>query len=414
MLEVAAKTNTGMVRETNEDNFVVTGDCTRDEWIVPKEPYTNSEAGSVLVVADGMGGLNAGEVASKTAVDSIKEDLTKLSPDTINEKNIKQLLTSGIINAHKKIASNGKNNPETEGMGSTIVVAWIKDTRLHVGWVGDSRCYICRNGKLSQLSKDHSYVQTLVDNGELTKEQAFSHPESNIITQSLGDVSHNPKPDYVAFSLNNNDVLLFCSDGLNSMVRDERIESILVENKILSDSAEMLIQEANNEGGHDNITVLLAKVISGANVPDQKKDVEINDSTIRKHPAVKKLKKTNRLLLFALLVVAIGAMAYFIVPFYNSKKQDKNIINVKKDSVNIKSGKSVTSPPVQKQAPVEPPVVKPNAADKKIKNNRSDIIKNDSAKKDQKKINDQNEKDSSKGDGNHDKDSIHIVNKHPV
>jgi PPM family protein phosphatase len=112
MLEVAAKTNTGMVREANEDNFVVTGDCTHDEWIVPKEPYTNSEAGSVLVVADGMGGLNAGEVASKTAVDSIKEDLTNLSPDMINEKSIKQLLTNGIINAHKKIASGGKNNPE--------------------------------------------------------------------------------------------------------------------------------------------------------------------------------------------------------------------------------------------------------------------------------------------------------------
>jgi serine/threonine protein phosphatase PrpC len=170
MLEVSAKTNTGMVREANEDNFIVTQDCARPDWIVPREPYMNSTAGTVMVVADGMGGLNAGEVASKIAIDSIKEDFIKLVPNGIEEKNIKQLITNAIINAHKKIVKGGKADPEAEGMGSTIVVAWITNNKVYVGWVGDSRCYISRNGKLWQLSKDHSYVQSLVDKGELNKE----------------------------------------------------------------------------------------------------------------------------------------------------------------------------------------------------------------------------------------------------
>ncbi|MEO5890899.1 MAG: Stp1/IreP family PP2C-type Ser/Thr phosphatase, partial [Ferruginibacter sp.] len=288
MLEVAAKTNTGMVREANEDNFVVTRDCTQEVWIVPKESYVNSDAGTVLVVADGMGGLNAGEVASKIAVDSMKEELTKLRSTAIEDKNIKSLLTNAIINAHKKIAKTGKDDPETEGMGSTIVVAWINDDKAHIGWVGDSRCYVCRNGKLMQLSKDHSYVQSLIDKGELTREQAFLHPESNIIMQSLGDSDHAPKPDYIAFSLANDDVLVLCSDGLNSMVRDDVIEKIVDENKSLADGTQMLIDEANHEGGHDNITVLMAKVINGANnnLPVQKitAETEISDSKIQRHP----------------------------------------------------------------------------------------------------------------------------------
>lgn len=339
MLEVTAKTDTGRVREANEDNFVVTQDCANSEWILPKEPYLNSEAGTILVVADGMGGLNAGEVASKIAIDSIKEDMVQLNEDIQGEKDIKRILINAVLNAHKKIVAGGKTDPDTEGMGSTIVIAWIKDFKIHVGWVGDSRCYVSRNKKLLQLSKDHSFVQSLVDSGELTKEQAFSHPQSNIITQSLGDDSHSPKPDYVAFSVDDNDIFLLCSDGLNSMVKDEKIEAIVAENKNLPELAEMLIQEANNEGGNDNITVLMAKVINsaGKNLQQEKKETEINDSIIKKHPEVIKLKKTNRFLLYTIVLVLLAGISFlgfsFLKKHTKASKNITSIIDKDKDGV---------------------------------------------------------------------------------
>lgn len=263
-LEVVAKTSVGMVREANEDNFIVTANCLLKDWVVPQQPYTNSNCGSVLVVADGMGGTNAGEVASKIAIDSVRDYISGIATDKISEGNLKQILVNSIITANKNIVAHGKKNPETEGMGTTIVIAWILESKVHVAWVGDSRCYLFRGGRLTQISKDHSYVQTLVDKGSITKEEAFLHPESNIITQSLGDDSRTPKPDYVYYPLATNDILLLCSDGLNSMLRDATIEAIMSTSVSgLSATADALIQAANDEGGHDNITVLLAKVGGG-------------------------------------------------------------------------------------------------------------------------------------------------------
>lgn len=316
-LEIAAKTNKGMVREANEDNFIVTQDCTKSDWIVPKEPYQNSDAGTILVVADGMGGLNAGEVASKIAVDSVREDLINLGANSIDNKNIKQQLTNIIINAHKKIASRGKTDPQTEGMGSTIVMAWIKDLKAHIGWVGDSRCYIYRNGKLQQLSKDHSYVQTLIDKGELTREQAFLHPENNIITQSLGDAELTPTPGYVTFPLTNNDQLLLCSDGLNAMLQDEAIEKIINENNNLTDSVQQLIHEANIEGGHDNITVLMARVVNGASdnmIYEQNGETANSHTTLQLLPGKKK-SGINRMLLYATGLAATAVVVYMVTTF---------------------------------------------------------------------------------------------------
>jgi serine/threonine protein phosphatase PrpC len=262
-LEVIAKTDAGMVREANEDNFLVTPDRTNPEWILPRGEYANSDGGTVMVVADGMGGLNAGEVASNIAVDSIRNHISKAGP-VKDDTSLTAIMREAVQKANTNIVRHGQDEKETEGMGSTLVMAWIRGSKLHLTWVGDSRCYIWRKGRLLQLSKDHSYVQSLVDEGRLTTEEAFYHPESNVITQSLGDGIRKPVPDDCTFPLDNEDIILLCSDGLNGMLQDGKIEEIVTAGGGLSIVADRLIEEAKAAGGLDNITVILARVVSGA------------------------------------------------------------------------------------------------------------------------------------------------------
>jgi len=262
-LEVIAKTDAGMVREANEDNFLVTPDRTNPDWILPRGEYANSDGGTVMVVADGMGGLNAGEVASNIAVDSIRAHISKAGAIK-DDAALSALMREAIQKANMNIVRHGQDEKETEGMGSTLVMAWIRGSKLYLAWVGDSRCYIWRKGRLLQLSKDHSYVQSLVDEGKLTTEEAFFHPESNVITQSLGDGVKKPVPDDCVFPLDNEDIVLLCSDGLNGMLQDAKIEEIITAGGGLAPVADRLIEEAKAAGGLDNVTVILAKVIGGA------------------------------------------------------------------------------------------------------------------------------------------------------
>jgi len=210
-----------------------------------------------------MGGLNAGEVASNIAVDSIRNHISKAGP-VKDDAAVSAIMREAVQKANTNIVRHGQDEKETEGMGSTLVMAWIRGSKLHLTWVGDSRCYIWRKGRLLQLSKDHSYVQSLVDEGRLTTEEAFYHPESNVITQSLGDGIRKPVPDDCTFPLDNEDIILLCSDGLNGMLQDGKIEEIVTAGGGLSTVADRLIEEAKAAGGLDNITVILAKVVSGA------------------------------------------------------------------------------------------------------------------------------------------------------
>lgn len=267
-LRIAARMDVGMVRDHQEDDYAIASDVSTGHWGFNKnESLTPGPLGTLLLVADGMGGANAGEVASNTAVEGVRHFFTKIrevaTPEEQVPTDIGEFLSDAILNAHQHILRKAEQVPETQGMGTTIVVVWILQQTAHVAWVGDSRCYLMNAKKgLLAISKDHSYVQQLIDKGELTEENAFLHPHRNVIMQSLGGTAQLPKPSYVKVSLEPGDRLLLCSDGLNTMLPDGSIQSILAQEINTDDCVRKLIQAANEAGGRDNITVVMADVVS--------------------------------------------------------------------------------------------------------------------------------------------------------
>ncbi|MFN9709848.1 MAG: PP2C family protein-serine/threonine phosphatase, partial [Bacteroidota bacterium] len=219
----------------------------------------------MMIIADGMGGLNAGEMASAITIDTFHKNFQQNNNDFFRSQNdIQSSIKSCLEKVQINISAHVKNNPETKGMGTTLVIACIKDNILHTAWIGDSRCYVFRDNKdLFFATKDHSYVQELIDSGKITHQQAFYHPESNIITRSLGGgVDFDLKPDFCSFQLKQGDRILICSDGLNGMLQDDYIASVLQEQQDINLCAKKLIDEANIAGGHDNITLILCDIIS--------------------------------------------------------------------------------------------------------------------------------------------------------
>ena len=264
--KMTVATNVGLVRSNNEDNFIVCPDLSvKNNWFVPADPnevISLGENGCVMVVADGMGGMNAGEVASELAVNSIKESFSSVKDfkhiaDCSNH--IETFLKKAIVDADSVIKKRVKEDESTSGMGTTIVVTWVVDDVAHIAWCGDSRAYLFnRNAGLSRLSNDHSYVQELVDSGKLDPELAFDHPNSNIITRSLGDSSTKARPDYVCKRLSTGDYLLLCTDGLCGLCRDEEILNVMMcEYPSLEDYRTQLFNIALEAGGYDNITIAL-------------------------------------------------------------------------------------------------------------------------------------------------------------
>lgn len=264
--KMTVATNVGLVRSNNEDNFIVCPDLSvKNNWFVPADPnevISLGEYGCVMVVADGMGGMNAGEVASELAVNSIKESFSSVKDfkhiaDCSNH--IETFLKRAIVDADAAIKKRVKEDESTSGMGTTIVVTWVVDDVAHIAWCGDSRAYLFnRNAGLSRLSNDHSYVQELVDSGKLDPELAFDHPNSNIITRSLGDSSTKARPDYMCKRLSTGDYLLLCTDGLCGLCRDEEILNVMMcEYPSLEDYRTQLFNIALEAGGYDNITIAL-------------------------------------------------------------------------------------------------------------------------------------------------------------
>ena len=278
--KLTAATNVGMVRKNNEDNFIVCPDLSAGLWCVPEDAdsvFDLGEDGCLLCVADGMGGMNAGEVASDIAVNSIKDFFSsrksKLFLDKTNFLGIESFMKKAIVKADKKIKEKAKSDSSTNGMGTTIVLAWIKSSYVNIAWCGDSRAYLFNPvSGLVRLSKDHSYVQQLIDNGSLDPEMAFYHPDSNIITRSLGDSCNKARPDYMHREIHVGDIILLCTDGLCGLIQDHEIQRILMEEKdCLERCKSVLIEAALASGGHDNVTVALYQCVSGELEGDIKK-----------------------------------------------------------------------------------------------------------------------------------------------
>jgi protein phosphatase len=266
-VRLGALTDVGQLREHNEDNFLVCANLAEGNWFLVETPYPLSQAGTLLAVADGMGGENAGEVASALAVEAIKEFFSNLpaTPGATAEQ-VTAWIRESILFAHGRIVEHGRHNPACEGMGTTILMAWVLGHTAYVGWSGDSRCYLYRPGEgLRILSDDHSVVWELVQSGRLNEEEAESHPESHIITQSLGDSRHPPRPDVLVQPLQPHDKLLLCSDGLNGMLNSEQISQIIGRSDPLGDLCKAFIDAANRQGGEDNITVVMLEVLTAGN-----------------------------------------------------------------------------------------------------------------------------------------------------
>jgi len=291
--EFSAKTNVGLVRQTNEDYY----------------GYFDTINGHVFVVCDGMGGHNAGEVAAKIAVASINHFFS-----TIFHKNIKLALKEAIEYANEQIIISASEKTEYFQMGTTIAIVVINYKKIYYAHLGDSRIYLFKNNKLQQLTKDHSYIQSLIDKGEISKEKARKHDRKNEIEKALG-IGINVEPEICKryLKLEDNQIILICSDGLNSMVNDNEIENIIKENynknyKIV----DKLIDDANQKGGLDNITVQIIKFHEfGIN-----QNIIENENSIFSENLKTKSKKLNSFLKNILLTILILISFIFGYNFY--------------------------------------------------------------------------------------------------
>jgi len=257
-LEIFGKTDVGLIREHNEDNFLI-ADVTasvrsndgKESLRVPL-----GEKGALLLVCDGMGGAAAGEVASQMAVDSIYEALAASEPQTRDA--FARLVRRAVERANERIFIQSRDNQSERGMGTTCTVAALVDSTLVVGQIGDSRCYILREGKLAQVTKDQSLAWQLIEAGAMTPEEAKAFEHANIILQALG-VQERVEVVLSQVDLRKGDVALLCSDGLHGPVSDEELLAVLVAETDLQKAAQALIQKALDRDGPDNITVVLAR-----------------------------------------------------------------------------------------------------------------------------------------------------------
>lgn len=269
-LNVAALSHAGMAGKNNEDRYAVSS-------------YINTEGKPVLfaVVSDGIGGHRAGEVAAELAVNYIAETIS-----ASNGKAPLEIMESAIHTASQAIASRSASKADQHGMGATCACVWVEGDKLYTAYIGDSRIYLVREGKIHRLTVDHTWVQEAIEKGVITPEQARDHPNVHVIRRHLGSVEL-PEVDFRLHlggeeddeqarqnqgrRLKAGDILLICSDGLTDMVWDDEILRLITTRNTLKSAAEDLVSQANERGGHDNITVMLIGVPQAGIVEPQKK-----------------------------------------------------------------------------------------------------------------------------------------------
>ena len=239
-MRIFAKTDLGKAREMNEDFYYISD---KDDGI------------KLYILADGMGGYNGGEIASKLATSSAKSYIeTNFFQIQHDKESILKLIGNAIEYANMVVYEKAKENAELVNMGTTLEVCLIYNNKVFIGHVGDSRVYRIRKEFIRKLTKDHSYVQELVKDGTITKEEAENHPKKNMLMKALGCTPY-VEPDVMVKGFLKDDVILICSDGLTNMVKEEEIFETIKSN--VQKSCDRLVNRANEMGGYDNITVII-------------------------------------------------------------------------------------------------------------------------------------------------------------
>src|SRR3954471_4701687 len=269
IVELQAKTDVGRVRRGNEDNFLLLDLTAGRAWSGSDgaenpddmRELTLGHNGLVLVVSDGMGGALAGDVASRMAIEAVRDVLL----DQHNQENgcepdssLVDCLKHATLEANKNIHYKSLEDSRCSGMGATLTGAAIKDDKLDLVQVGDSRAYVMRGQQIRLATKDQSLVQQLVDVGQISEAEAETHMFRNVILQALG-AQNELTPATARIQLRDGDTLLLCSDGLSGKLRNDDIRQIVADAGNLEDACSALVAEANNRGGEDNITVVLAR-----------------------------------------------------------------------------------------------------------------------------------------------------------
>lgn len=243
-MKFAFKSDRGIIRDTNEDYCnIVTG--------YPDVPLS-------FVIADGMGGHNSGEVASKMAVDIVSKFIVDYPESFKDEKIITDSITTAMLNANEKIFYDASEQESNHGMGTTLIVAVILEDKLFLGHVGDSSAFLIRENEIEKLTTDHTYIQELIKNGTITHEEAVNHPKRNVLTRAIG-CEQNITIDSYVYSIRKNDVILLCTDGLTNMVNENEIKDTINNNQDAEKICSTLVEIANSRGGDDNVTVMIIK-----------------------------------------------------------------------------------------------------------------------------------------------------------
>ena len=239
-MEIFARSDIGKIRDMNQDNYYISG---------------QDDKTKLFIVADGMGGYKGGEIASKLAVESTSKYIINNYKETENKKEmISNLIRNAIEYANMVIYEKSMEVEELSGMGTTIDVVVIESGKIYIGHVGDSRVYRLRKDFLRKLTVDHSYVEQLLKQGNITKEEAYNHPKKNMLTKALGCTAF-VEPDVIIKGFQKDDILLMCTDGLTNMVREREIYNIIKDNP--KEACNKLIDKANENGGLDNITAVV-------------------------------------------------------------------------------------------------------------------------------------------------------------
>jgi PPM family protein phosphatase len=291
IIEIHAASHIGRVRKGNEDNFLLlqlsdsqtwTSSQNPDEFIIESQKFEIDEHGIVLAVSDGMGGALAGEVASEMAVETVSNRLLNDDPDATLRPEIQtsaliERLYDATVYANHLIHNRGRTDPQFSGMGATFTSVGITPDAVDLLQVGDSRAYLIRNVKIYQITKDQSLVQQLIDSGQIKPEDAETHPLKNVILQALG-AQNEVYPVPARLIPQRDDILLLCSDGLSNKLPAEDLLRVVLDNlNDLENACKVLTKEANERGGEDNITLILAK-LSGSDL------MEPTDDPVVIHP----------------------------------------------------------------------------------------------------------------------------------